>query len=128
MKGKYLRPESIWTEVLVRRLTALWRSGKSAREIAVEMGVPKGAVVGKAHRLGLPAKTRVLHEKGIAAAGVMMPTQGCLWPLERPGEPRFRFCGAPVVEGKPYCLEHAERAYRRAPQAGRGSEPQRAAK
>ena len=38
-------------------------------------------------------------------------SQPCSWPIGDPGKPGFRFCDAPAVPGKPYCLEHAERAY-----------------
>ncbi len=35
----------------------------------------------------------------------------CLWPHGDPAEAEFHFCGAPAVEGKPYCPEHCARAY-----------------
>lgn len=35
----------------------------------------------------------------------------CQWPSGNPGEPDFRFCGAPSLPGKPYCAEHAAIAY-----------------
>lgn len=36
---------------------------------------------------------------------------GCVWPIGDPNDPEFRFCGAPTAPGKPYCSEHAARAY-----------------
>jgi GcrA cell cycle regulator len=36
---------------------------------------------------------------------------GCLWPIGDPGDPDFHFCGAEALPGKPYCGEHAARAY-----------------
>ncbi|SDF88190.1 GcrA cell cycle regulator [Limimonas halophila] len=36
---------------------------------------------------------------------------GCLWPFGDPSEPDFHFCGAQSLPGKPYCQEHAQRAY-----------------
>lgn len=36
---------------------------------------------------------------------------GCLWPIGDPGDPDFHFCGADALPGKPYCAEHAARAY-----------------
>jgi len=36
---------------------------------------------------------------------------GCLWPFGDPSESDFHFCGAESVAGKPYCREHASRAY-----------------
>jgi len=35
----------------------------------------------------------------------------CSWPEGEPGKENFHFCGAPVLEGKPYCLSHCARAY-----------------
>ncbi len=35
----------------------------------------------------------------------------CSWPEGEPGKDDFHFCGAPVLEGKPYCLSHCARAY-----------------
>lgn len=35
----------------------------------------------------------------------------CCWPIGDPGEKDFHFCKAPVVSGKPYCLEHVQIAY-----------------
>lgn len=50
------REGGIWTEPRVTRLTELWLDGVSARLIGIEMGIPKNAVVGKAHRLELPQR------------------------------------------------------------------------
>ncbi len=36
---------------------------------------------------------------------------GCLWPIGDPNDPDFHFCGAAAAPGKPYCPEHAARAY-----------------
>jgi GcrA cell cycle regulator len=45
-----------WTEELIARLRALWDEGHSTAEIGRMLGVSKNAVVGKAHRLNLPAR------------------------------------------------------------------------
>lgn len=43
-----------WTEARVERLTKLWRDGKSATEIAIDLGgVTRNAVIGKVSRLNL---------------------------------------------------------------------------
>ncbi len=36
----------------------------------------------------------------------------CCWPCGTPRTPTFYYCDAPTVIGKPYCEEHAARAYR----------------
>ncbi len=35
----------------------------------------------------------------------------CCWPIGDPGDKDFHFCKAPIVPGKPYCLEHVQIAY-----------------
>ena len=44
-----------WTAEAIERLKALWAEGHSTAEIGRRMGISKNAVVGKAHRLNLPA-------------------------------------------------------------------------
>ena len=48
----------VWTEERVSQLTKLWDDGLPATDIAAQMGVSRNAVIGKAHRLGLPKRTR----------------------------------------------------------------------
>ena len=45
-----------WNDETILRLRALWDEGHSTAEIGRRMGVTKNAVVGKAHRLDLPAR------------------------------------------------------------------------
>src|SRR3954468_20415012 len=45
-----------WNDENVRRLQTLWAEGHSTAEIGRRMGVTKNAIVGKAHRLNLPAR------------------------------------------------------------------------
>ena len=45
-----------WAEETIVRLRALWDEGLSTAEIGRRLGVSKNAVVGKAHRLDLPAR------------------------------------------------------------------------
>ncbi|MGE0415253.1 MAG: GcrA family cell cycle regulator [Acetobacteraceae bacterium] len=45
-----------WTEETITRLRALWAEGHSTAEIGRRLGVSKNAIVGKAHRLDLPAR------------------------------------------------------------------------
>ncbi|MEL7026638.1 MAG: GcrA family cell cycle regulator, partial [Pseudomonadota bacterium] len=48
-----------WTEERVDVLKRLWADGKSASQIANELGgVTRNAVIGKAHRLGLSNRTK----------------------------------------------------------------------
>lgn len=45
-----------WNEDTISRLRALWDEGLSTAEIGRRLGITKNAVVGKAHRLTLPAR------------------------------------------------------------------------
>ncbi len=45
-----------WSAEAIERLRALWAEGHSTAEIGRRMGISKNAVVGKAHRLNLPAR------------------------------------------------------------------------
>ena len=45
-----------WTDDTIRELRRLWSEGHSTAEIGRRMGITKNAVVGKAHRLELPAR------------------------------------------------------------------------
>ena len=45
-----------WTPAVIGKLRSLWDEGLSTAAIGVRMGISKNAVVGKAHRLNLPAR------------------------------------------------------------------------
>lgn len=45
-----------WNDETIDRIRALWSEGHSTAEIGRRMGISKNAVVGKAHRLSLPAR------------------------------------------------------------------------
>ena len=45
-----------WNEDVITRLRDLWTEGLSTAEIGRRLGVSKNAIVGKAHRLDLPAR------------------------------------------------------------------------
>jgi GcrA cell cycle regulator len=53
-----------WTEDAIGRLRALWDEGHSTAEIGRRLGVSKNAVVGKAHRLDLPARPSPIRRDG----------------------------------------------------------------
>ncbi|MBU6497841.1 MAG: GcrA cell cycle regulator [Rhodospirillales bacterium] len=60
-----------WNEETIARLRALWAEGLSTAEIGRRMGVSKNAVVGKAHRLALPARPSPIRRD--AAGGAPRP-------------------------------------------------------
>jgi GcrA cell cycle regulator len=53
-----------WSEEVILRLRALWSEGHSTAEIGRRLGVSKNAVVGKAHRLDLPARPSPIRRDG----------------------------------------------------------------
>ncbi len=56
-----------WAEETIVRLRALWDEGLSTAEIGRRLGVSKNAVVGKAHRLDLPARPSPIRRDGSGA-------------------------------------------------------------
>ena len=57
-----------WAEETIVRLRALWDEGHSTAEIGRRLGVSKNAVVGKAHRLDLPARPSPIRRDGNGGA------------------------------------------------------------
>jgi GcrA cell cycle regulator len=53
-----------WGPDAIETLRALWAEGLSTAEIGRRMGVSKNAVVGKAHRLNLPARPSPIRRDG----------------------------------------------------------------
>jgi GcrA cell cycle regulator len=47
-----------WDQARKERAAALWKGGSSAREIAVELGVSRNAVIGVIHRMGVAHEGR----------------------------------------------------------------------
>jgi len=45
-----------WTEAQIADLKRLWTAGHSTSQIGAVLGVSKNAVIGKAHRIKLPAR------------------------------------------------------------------------
>lgn len=101
-----------WTPDRIDLLTRLWSSGMPTAQIGKELGITKNAVVGKAHRMGLPERASPISKKP-AAKVVELTAHSCRWPEGHPGEAGFHFCGKQVMNGKPYCAEHVARAYHR---------------
>jgi GcrA cell cycle regulator len=55
-----------WTTEAIDRLRGLWGEGHSTAEIGRRMGISKNAVVGKAHRLALPARPSPIRREASA--------------------------------------------------------------
>jgi GcrA cell cycle regulator len=53
-----------WNTDTIARLRSLWAEGLSTAEIGRRMGVSKNAVIGKSHRLDLPARPSPIRRDG----------------------------------------------------------------
>ncbi|MDA0228730.1 MAG: global cell cycle regulator GcrA-like protein [Proteobacteria bacterium] len=134
---------SIWTPERIAEVTRLWSEGLTTAEIGKIVGITKNAVVGKAHRLGLPARPSPIRRQGVGSSAVAAPrpvakvlvklvrqialsTSGacCKWPFGHPGEENYHFCGNPALANKPYCPEHYQIAYLPARARGERKEPE----
>jgi len=130
-----------WTDELTAELRVLWAEGLSTAAIGRRLNISKNAVVGKAHRLNLPARPSPIKQGGkyagrlqaIAARKAfqeaiqaVIRTEPTHMPPEHPKPSRvrvepcswvegvkgsWRYCDAPSEAGKPYCHEHCAKAY-----------------
>jgi GcrA cell cycle regulator len=127
-----------WTDERVALLKKLWVEGKTAAEIAKELGgVTRNAVIGKAHRLKLSNRVSPIQQnkkpvtlKPVVEKKIKKPLEqdnnrekislvdlganACRWPIGDPREENFGFCGDRKMMGLPYCSEHAKVAYQAA--------------
>jgi GcrA cell cycle regulator len=131
-------PNETWSEADKERLRALWiqQPPLSTREIGLAMGLSKNQVVGKAHRLKLPARPSPIGVHGPAHPGfrggrkpkprpamaaavprlappppapVAPPRPSgrtCQWIYGEPAGKATRFCDAPGLRGSAYCAAH----------------------
>ncbi|TCZ66185.1 GcrA family cell cycle regulator [Roseicella aquatilis] len=79
-----------WTAEAIDQLRSLWAEGHSTAEIGRRMGVSKNAVVGKAHRLNLPARPSPIRREaeGTATPRPATPRRPVAPPPQREAAPR----------------------------------------
>jgi len=68
-----------WTAATIDKLSLLWSEGHSTAEIGRRLGISKNAVVGKAHRLDLPARGSPI-KRGAGQEGSVMKRMRPRWP------------------------------------------------
>jgi GcrA cell cycle regulator len=131
-----------WTDETIQRLRILWDEGHSTAEIGRRLGMSKNAVVGKAHRLDLPARPSPIRRGGSGTprpkrpsvrrppvAGPTLPPLACLGEAETaalrrrqaitrtPAHPPFQASGraptGPIVTPAPRLQPVAPRPYGR---------------
>ena len=116
----------IWDDAATKRMDKLWADGFSGSQIAKKLGISRSAVLGKARRMGLPARKitqPVLKKKiarkpkskqvfqGTSDAVIALRDDLCKYPHGEPGKPNFRFCLKPVASESVYCSEHNDLCY-----------------
>lgn len=99
----------VWTADMIAVLTTEWNAGKSANEIGRRLAITRNAVVGKAHRLKLPARPSPIKATHARPAG-----RGCQYIA---GEPTWTrdgdsiYCGDPLKHGSSFCPTHHKMAW-----------------
>lgn len=102
-----------WTEQETQTLKKLWGTGITAREIGVTLNRSRGAVIGRANRMGL-SKPKIKKPEPIVVVELAPPSKaaGCQFPL---GKYPYHSCGEKTTPGAStsvYCKEHYKRCYR----------------
>jgi GcrA cell cycle regulator len=112
-----------WSDEVISHLRALWAEGHSTAEIGRRLGVTKNAIVGKAHRLDLPARPSPIRRDPDASPArrttvrrVEGPTLPPLPSAVADGSPNFSaFVRAPVVPRAPVIVRPVAPPVQRAP-------------
>ncbi|MBI0538948.1 GcrA cell cycle regulator [Roseomonas sp. KE2513] len=73
-----------WSAEAIEQLRALWAEGHSTAEIGRRMGISKNAVVGKAHRLHLPARPSPIHREQAPAVATASTASEAPRPVASP--------------------------------------------
>src|ERR1700723_4604058 len=97
-----------WTDEVISQLRTLWAEGHSTAEIGRRLGVTKNAIVGKAHRLDLPARPSPIRRDPDAAPVRRAPVRR----VEGPTLPPLPSAVADVDVGLPAFGETAQPAMR----------------
>ena len=79
-----------WTTEAIDQLRAFWAEGHSTAEIGRRMGISKNAVVGKAHRLNLPARPSPIRREAERAEASPRPVPQPRRPVAAPAPAPLR--------------------------------------
>ena len=95
-------------------LTALWAQGLSTMQIAARMqGRTKNSVIGRAHRLELPARlSPIKNPKPLKRpAPPVWQAKACQWIDGEPDGVNTIYCGQPTKDGLSWCAAHKARVF-----------------
>lgn len=104
---------SEWTDEMTQRLRQLWREGHSTAEIGRRMAISKNSVVGRAHRLDLPARPSPIRREGATPPFVQLArvqrSAVTLAPLpsiaDASGRSATEFAPPPnIIPGRPFSM------------------------
>ena len=118
-----------WDDELIGRLRGLWDEGHSTAEIGRRLSVSKNAIVGKAHRLSLPARPSPIRRGGTPASRVVkrrmvgptlppLPAHDAVAARKPVASPPPVAAAPPVAAPKPRPLASVSRAVTAMPQRG----------
>jgi len=108
-KGKTME----WTTESIAALKDGYRMGQAAAGIADLLGTTKGAVVGKAHRMGLQHPDAILPKLRVKPPALVRSTiRKCQFPHGHPRAVGFHFCGETIRPDSSYCAAHHAICYR----------------
>ena len=131
MVVKIMTINNTWDDLKLKKLQDLWKQGHPISKIGEMLGVSRNSVAGKAHRMGLPKRTspissskkvisseevnKEINDKNIPLKIKLRRVQWsrikCCWPEGDPKQNDFKFCGADIFPGRPYCDKHSLLAY-----------------
>ncbi len=114
-----------WTEERVERLSRLWLEGRSASQIAGELGegVTRNAVIGKVHRLGLSGRDPAPVEAPQLRAKATLPAEPIALPRFWRTPFRRSRCAARAATDRDRPSGASRRKRRRDPLVGPGHDP-----
>lgn len=124
-----MKKNAIWNEEKLKKLEDLWKQGLPISKIGELLGVSRNSIAGKAHRMSLPkrnspisGKEKTKSQKTTSNQNTEIPLKlklrnvewsrtRCCWPKGDPKLQGFKFCGAEIFPGRPYCDKHSYLAY-----------------
>ncbi len=98
--------EQSWTDERVETLKTMWGEGKSASQIAKELGgVTRNAVIGKVHRLGLSNRTATAPQKPVKDEAKSANRDSKTLPSKDNPAPKTVLVAKPVAKDHPRSIK-----------------------